>query len=253
MLNNSSQVNSLWVNNDAWSTTLYHAPAGTPTVDVAVSNIGKRITIPYRSGWKPSPDADAHLAVIDDVTGCEYEFEMLNTANMTAHSYAAFHIYSGTGAHVSDAGVTGGEMSVLAGLITPQDVASGAIRHALRLGTPINSSAHVLPATRSDGGTYGGIPEGELVRLDPNLDLTPYGLTPFETMLAKALQTYGAYNDDNAGALAVFAESTTDGSSYSLPTWGLPKSLVSHLQFISPLYSSVRLDSNTNTTCNVAH
>jgi hypothetical protein len=253
MLNSNSAVNSIWVNSTAWTTTVYQAASGTPLVVVSVANTGKHISIPYRSGWAPSPDSDAHIAIIDDSTGCEYEFAGFNPSNLSSHGVAVFHLFSGSGAHVADAGVTGGEMSVLAGLITPQDVASGSINHALRIATPVNSPSYRLPATRSDGSHSGGIPEGALIRLDPTLNLSSYDLTPFQMMYAKALQKYGAYDDDSGGALAVFAESTTDGSHYTQTISGLPKSLVAHLQVMSPLFSSVPLDSNTSTTCNAPH
>lgn len=249
-LYNNSLVSSIYVNSTAWTTTVYHASSSTPHATFAVTNTGKHITIPYASNWVPSPDSDAHFAVIDDATGCEYEFQSFNASALTAHAVAVFHVATGSGAHVADAGVTGGEMSLLGGLITPQDVAAGAINHALRIGTPVNSSAYRLPATRSDGNTQGGIPEGALLRLDPNLDLSQENLTPFQLMLARALQQYGAYDDDNAGALAVYAESTADGSTYSRTISSLPKSFVSHLEVLAPLFTSVDLDSNSTTTCN---
>jgi hypothetical protein len=113
----------------------------------------------------------------------------------------------------------------------------------------VNSSSYRLPATWSDGSTAGGIPEGALIRLDPTLDLSTLNLTRFQLMFAKALQTYGAYNDDNAGSLTVYAESTADGSTYPISISGLPKSLVLRLQVTAPLYSSVQLDSNTTSGC----
>lgn len=249
MLYNNSSVNSIWVNSTAWTTTVYHASSSTPVATVAIANTGKHIKIPFQPGWVGSPDSDAHIAIIDDTTGCEYEFQEFNGTQLAAHSAAVFHIGTGSGAHVADAGVTGGEMSVVGGLITPGDVRSGSIDHALRMETPVNSSSYRLPATRSDGSLSGGIPEGALIRLDPTLDLTAYNLSPFELMLARALQRYGAYDDDNGGALAVYAESTSDGSSYSQPIGGLPKALVLKLQVLAPLYSSVALDSNTSTDC----
>ena len=249
MLYNSTAVNSIWVNSTAWTTTVYHANSSTPVSTVSIANTGKHIKIPLQAGWVASPDGDSHIAIVDDTTGCEYEFQAFNVASLASHSAAVFRVGTGSGAHVADAGVTGGEMSLLAGLITPRDVASGSIKHALRMGTPVNSSSYRLPATRSDGGVSGGIPEGALIRLDPTLDLTPYNLSPFQLMFARALQQYGAYNDDNTGSLTVYAESTSDGSSYSPSINGLPKSLVLKLQVMNPVYSSVALDTNSAPGC----
>jgi hypothetical protein len=249
MLYNNGSVNSIWVNSTAWTTTVYHASSTTPIATVSIANTGKHIKIPLQAGWVASPDSDAHMAIIDDTTGCEYEFQGFSVSSLASHSAAVFRVGTGSGSHVADAGVTGGEMSVLAGLITPRDVASGSIKHALRMGTPVNSSSYRLPATRSDGGVSGGIPEGALIRLDPTLDLTSYNLSPFQLMFARALQQYGAYNDDNTGSLTVYAESTSDGSTYAQTINGLPKSLVLKLQVMAPLYSSVTLDSNSAVGC----
>lgn len=245
-LYNNSVVNSIYVNQTAWSTTVYHANSTTPTIPIYVSNLNKHIDLPYLSGWSTSPDSDAHMVVIDDSTGCEYEFEALNLTSRWANSVAVFHVTTGTGAHAADAGVTGAGTSLLAGLITPQDVASGAINHALRIGTPINSSQFRLPATSSDGSLSGGIPEGSLIRLDPSLDLSQSGLTGFALMLAKALQTYGAYDGDNGGSLAVSAQ--VNGS-YALPIAWLPKSMVLHLQVMAPLWTSVPTETNYTSGC----
>jgi predicted actin-binding protein len=245
-LYNNASVNSIFVNQTAWSTTVYHASSTTPTIPIYVSNLNKHIDLPYLSGWTTSPDSDAHMVVIDDSSGCEYEFEALNLTNRSANSVAVFHVTTGSGAHAPDAGVTGAQTSLLAGLITPQDVASGAINHALRIGTPINSSQYRLPATHSDGSLAGGIPEGALIRLDPTLDLSQYGLTAFQLMLAKALQKYGAYDGDNGGSLAVSAQ--VNGS-YSLPITWLPKSMVLHLQVMAPLWTSVPTETNYTAGC----
>jgi hypothetical protein len=246
MLYNNASVNSIYVNQTAWSTTVYHANSTTPTIPIYVSNLNKHIALPYQAGWLTSPDSDAHMAVIDDSTGCEYEFEMLDLVNARANSVAVFHVTSGSGAHAPDAGVTGSQTSLLGGLITPQDVASGAINHALRIGTPINSAQFRLPATSSDGRLTGGIPEGALIRLDPTLNLSTYGLTPFQLMLAKALQKFGAYDGDNGGSLAVSAQ--VNGA-YSQPISWLPKSMVLNLQVMSPLYSSMPTETNYTVGC----
>ncbi len=82
------------------------------------------------------------------------------------------------GLHADDAGVTGSDISELGGLITPADIASGSINHALRYATTINAPSFVSPANRSDGSTPGGIPDGEMMRLDPSLDLSQSSTSP---------------------------------------------------------------------------
>jgi hypothetical protein len=245
----NSTVQSIYVNSDYWTINVYHATSSTPTASIYIQNSGKTITIPYQPAWKGTPDSDAHLAVIDDSNGCEYEFQGFNASNQTAVGIEINNIQTGSGAHINDSGVGGGALSLLGGLITPHDIQSGTIHHALRIATPDNSPTYVLPGTVSDGTHPGGIPEGQLMRLDPSLDLTPYNLNPFQTILAKALQTYGAYDADSAASLTLYTESTFDGSTYNPAPNPLPKTLLNHLQFLKPLYTSIPLGTNTTPGC----
>jgi hypothetical protein len=80
---------------------------------------------------------------------------------------------------------------------------SGVIPHALSIATDNSCSGGFrAPAVKSDGSSGRGdcVPEGARLQLDPsiNVDALP-GITPGERAVAKALQTYGAINRDNAG------------------------------------------------------
>ncbi len=50
------------------------------------------------------------------------------------------------------------------------------------------------------------LPAGELLRLDPTLDLDTFDLTPFQRKVAEALQVYGAYNADTTPTGAIQEE-----------------------------------------------
>ena len=242
----------LWTNYEWWTTPVYHATTSTATASVLIRTSGKRITIPYTSAFRPDNTDDSAVAVIDDSTGCEYEFEMFDPNSMSANGEATFNIRTGSGAHVADNGTTGSELSMLAGMITPSDVKSGVIAHALRYITPFNAPTFVAPATRSDGTNAGGIPQGQLMRLDPSVDLTSYNLTPYQLMVARALQRYGAYDSDSGGGFAIWAENTIDGSRYAQPIAALPRELTLHLQFLAPPAAAINapLETNTAGSCN---
>jgi hypothetical protein len=250
-----SETYGLWVDSTAWTPSLYHANASTPKVTVTFPTAHTSITIPYQSSFQPDGTSDAQIAVIDDSTGCEYEFEAFNPSNMTANSEATYNIVTGTGVHANDAGVTGGNISMLGGLVTAQDIASGSINHALRFASPMNSPTFVFPGSDSDGGTPGGIPEGELMRLDPTLNLAQFGLTPYQLMIATALQKYGAYDGDTSGSFKINSENTIDGSSYASAPQGLPWSVMSHIQFGSTTYAAGATTTNSNSFvgCNQQH
>ncbi|MFD9827901.1 carbohydrate-binding domain-containing protein [Tsukamurella tyrosinosolvens] len=247
-----ARSNGAWVNTSEWTTTVYNAPPGTPTIDVRVTNTNRLLTIPYLPTYRPTNDADHHMAVIDDASGCLYEFQGFNSSDRSAAASASYRAYTGSGGHDPAPGHAGGEFSYLAGLITPQDVESGVIDHALRYAMPGNSPNYVYPGTRSDGTTLGGVPEGTRLQLDPNLDLSRFGLSPFQLMLARALQVYGGLNADHADLFVFYARSTNDGSSYAQPIQQLPDALLQHLRFLAPSISStdIYLDRSDDPGCN---
>ena len=249
----STATYGIWVDYQHWTTPIYYASAATGTASVRISNSGKTITIPYSTSFKPDDTGDAGIAIIDGQ--CLYEFTMFNPSTMVANAEGTYHIETGSGLHATDAGTTGSGISHLGGIITAQDVKDGVIKHALRYATPagLSSSATVYPANRSDGGAAGGIPAGQLVRLDPTLDLATYALTPFQLMVAKALQTFGAYNADVSGSFKLYAESTIGGATYAQTPAPLPRSLIPKLQFLKPVASNVVADTNTDPTCNQQH
>lgn len=243
-------VAGVYVNSQYWTTPVYHASASTPNASFYVANRHTSLRVPFDPAWKPDQTSDASIAIMDDRTGCLYEMSLVNPTAHTANAEATFNVVYGSGVH-SRLGVSGSSLAFLGGLIRPQDIASGTIQHALRLSTPLNSPEYVAPAMSSDGSHPGGIPEGQLVRLDPTLDLSQFNLDPFQRMVAKALQTYGAYDADSAGGLTVAAENTLDGSTYRYPVSALPREMISHLQFVQAPNIPVRVERGGGRACRV--
>ena len=94
-----------------------------------------------------------------------------------------------------------------AGLIMYDEVMAGEIRHKLSCAT--RYAAHkefVYPASWTDGFVEEGIPEGAVIQLDPELDLSQFDLTPQEIVVAKALQDYGMVIVDVAQGQPIYAE-----------------------------------------------
>jgi hypothetical protein len=101
-------------------------------------------------------------------------------------------------------------------MMTPRELASGQIDHALSLGVPeTRSSAFSRPAQRTDGVSpcAHAVPEGARFRLDPKLDIDSLGLSPPVAAIARAAQQYGIYVRDQAGSVTFYAQ-----SSASLPS-----------------------------------
>ncbi|OHU31626.1 hypothetical protein BKG82_00675 [Mycobacteroides chelonae] len=242
--------NGISLNSSTWTQPIYVAPAGTPTRAIRITNSNKYLTVPYLPSYRASPDGDSALIIVDQAKGCAYELEMFNNSSSAVAS-ASYHAYTGTGGHTSGPAHAGGELSWLAGLIRSSEVNAGGINHALRYALPIGSPRFAYPGTRSDGTTPGGIPQGTRMRLDPSLNLDQFALTPFQRMVAIALQNYGGYNADTAGVLAVATENTMASAPFNLPLSGLPQTLIQHLQFLKPTVAStdIRLDEQADQTC----
>ena len=239
------------MNSSVWSFPIYKADASVARSAIRITNSGQTITIPYTSAYRPSPDSDSSFMVVDQPTGCMYDLQGFNASSMTAVAEASYHAYTGSGGHTSGPAHAGGEFARAAGLITPADVQKGSIDHALRFAIPGGGDRYYYPGTRTDGTVQGGPPQGVRIRLDPAVDINSLGLTPFQTMVATALQKYGAFNADTSGSFSLYAENPIDGSTYASALSGLPKSLISKMQFLSPTMSSVNvvLDTSSDTSC----
>ncbi|WP_030911152.1 hypothetical protein [Streptomyces sp. NRRL F-5126] len=102
---------------------------------------------------------------------------------------------------------TGSGLSRLAGMVTRDDWKAGRIEHALSFGAPDNDGRHVFPAVASDGREQGRWHEGQFIWLDPAYDIdSDPTLKPYERMVAKALQDYGAFDVKNADRFGFMSE-----------------------------------------------
>jgi hypothetical protein len=98
-------------------------------------------------------------------------------------------------------------------VLTKQDIASGAIKHALRFtidNNRIAETVYVHPATHLGGPTGGPnmLPYGARLRLRGNYDLAGLPNAHARTV-AKALQTYGMYLSDGGN---IYVSATTDAA-----------------------------------------
>ena len=106
-------------------------------------------------------------------------------------------------------------MPLIVGIIRPEEIEAGVIKHALLCATPINRFSYAEngrpqvcspPAARTDGPGFGFeyIPEGARIQLDPSLDLNAIGLSEATKVVAKAMQDYGMFNGMNADDFKIF-------------------------------------------------
>ncbi|CAN5610830.1 hypothetical protein BH23ACT7_BH23ACT7_28090 [soil metagenome] len=171
----------------------------------------ERGPVPVPAEARPHPGSDGAMVVVDHSTGRTYEFwrARRDGASWTARwgGVAALPDYrapSGEGTLPTGAGV-----SRLAGVVRLSEVRNGRIPHALVLSTDnACRGAHRHPAVKSDGRSSRAdcVPEGARIQLDPRVDLGAIrGMSRGERMVARALQTYGAYVIDNGAARMAFS------------------------------------------------
>ncbi len=185
--------------------------------------------VPIPAGATPAPGSDGSLEIIDPVRGLLYSFWQAHRSSAGAWttSWGTIESINGPGNRTISGrpANTGSGISAVAGVVTLADLASGRIDHALSFSSRLTCSTFVAPATKSDGHTPGPrcLPEGSRLQLDPAVNLSAIaGITPFELMVGRALQSYGAICKDTGGAGMAFAfqEPSEDRNPY--PALGVP-------------------------------
>lgn len=214
-----------------------------------IDQAGGPVTVPAPAGTvRPAGPqdtwSDGHLVLYNPDTFMEYDFWQATTVrNVECDSLGGgrtgttileagaidFFDTRGAGANLdtySSARATGPPL--LAGLILPEDVESGAIKHALALAVPglRNTSAdpqdplssdYFHPTSTTETDYYNTDPHalaaGQRVRLRPTIvDDEGYPidenqqLAPITRLFLTALRSYGAYLVDNAGGFTFYAE-----------------------------------------------
>jgi hypothetical protein len=171
----------------------------------------------------PEQTSDAHICIIDPYVGIAWEMSRFswegehpqcttfNLWNLRLNGYGDPR----QGNRWQTRGGRGSGFPLIAGLLRPEEVESGEIRHPLvftfseiRRGDNGGDLFQWPPACRSDGertGTQYPI-EGMLVQLDPSAnesDFNDWGLTPEARIVARALQKYGMYLCDRGGDMKI--------------------------------------------------
>ncbi|MGW1430790.1 helix-turn-helix domain-containing protein [Streptomyces sp. NPDC002431] len=193
---------------------IHRATASTPTYEVTPrKHIGpwgpnpfEGVGVPWDASWKaPSPDRQWTVVLTPDGRSVE----CWRTEVRDGRPSCEWGAVSDTrGSSVSLKGqATGSGLSRLAGVITRADWKAGRIDHALSFGTPDNNGRYVFPAVGSDGQEQGRWREGQFIWLDRAYDIdADTSLRPYERMVAKSLQEYGAFNVKNAGRFSFTSE-----------------------------------------------
>lgn len=220
-----------------WSIPVYFVDAdATPRQNVGDSRPGiygrgfaapRRIPIPDGAVASPPVGAhsDNHLCVVDRAKGLAWDmwaarqdedgrwFTGLGAVTDLTGSGVAPPWYDSPREFDSHRARASG-FPLVAGLIMLDDIKSGQIDHALAFAYDhCRTGLFVPPASTAqadqlDAVNSRGIPMGGRIQLDPAWDVDGSGLSPVGKIIARALQKYGAYCSDYAGANVFYAENS---------------------------------------------
>ena len=229
------------INLHKWTIPVYEVDASTPRVRVARHTLsaeehetwqtdretfghgpGFDDGVPIPKAAMPDPEEDAHFAVVDWKAKRAWDtwgFRVLPDGTFESNTGMTYALDGEGVFRTSDFAVKDGEsihfhgpsraagVPAIAGLILYDEVLAGEIRH--KLAGAIRFPAlqeFVWPAAWTDGPVKDGIPEGAVIQLDPDLDLSRFDLLPGERVVARALQRYGMVIVDYAGGSTLYGE-----------------------------------------------
>ena len=178
--------------------------------------------VPVPDHARPDAAGDSHMAIVDFSQMLAWDMWAAKRnpdGSFAANTGMAYRLDADGVFRTSDFDVKDGEsihfygpsraagVPAIAGLIMHDEVIEGEITHKLACATRFNAyKEFVFPACWTDGHREGGLPEGAVIQLDPELDLGKFDLTDGERVVARAFQRYGAVNVDNAGGSSLYAE-----------------------------------------------
>jgi len=229
---------SFWINIQDYSVPVYWVDASTPSVMVRASLGGTGFrtgaasdSVAAGTGLAPIPanafaaaGSDMHLAIVDRARAIEWGFwdAIFTQVGDWSVGEASTMDLAGDGVRPPERnnpwwaghGPRACGFSLIAGLITVDEIQAGAIEHALVVAYPhIQSRYYTPPASTAQGTTTDALPTrgilcGGRIQLDPALDVTTLGLSPAGVAIARALQKYGAFIGDYSGAVSLYADAS---------------------------------------------
>jgi len=182
---------------------------------------GMHVQIPDAA--RPAAGGDAHLAVVDQATGWEYDFFEVQAkpegGGVLEVGWGGRTPIKGSGLG-SDA--TAAHFGLLAGVIRPQELEAGRIDHALFMMVGCTSDRYVHPATgyaaACDDPTDAPA-VGQLFWLDMTAaEIDALDVPAWKKTVLHALRRYGAYVGDTGGneAFTFQFESSTSYTSFGV-------------------------------------
>ena len=215
------------VNAYRYNVAFYPVPADQPTVRVGFSDCqGKGYTphdlfdgraqfvdVPVPDDAVPATGSDAQMTIYDKAADRLWEFWQMRRTP-TGGWEACWggridDVSTSQGVFEAPFGAAATGLAMSGGMISIGEAKRGSIDHAMYLGViDARSDTQSWPANRNDGNVEaaGIVTQGQRLRLDPSIDVSTLGLTPFGQMVARAAQKHGFIVSDRAGAVSVITE-----------------------------------------------
>lgn len=227
----------LYINMSAWSIPVYFVNSDTtPKYNVQDSRKGvygkgftfpRQIPIPSHAVPSPPEGGDNHLCIIDKAKNLEWGmwWARKNENNEWSTGLGAVTDLTGTGVaepwfaverEFDSHRARASGFPLIAGLIRVEEIKAGKIEHALVFAYDHCRSEFFIPPASTAQATIqniknsSGIPMGGRIQLDPEYDIENSDLSESGKIIAKALQEYGAYCGDFAGANVIYAENSPE-------------------------------------------
>jgi hypothetical protein len=205
-----------------WYHPTYYSQPGDPTYTVhcakyACTIEGQSAPIPTRA--RPAGGGDAHMTVVDQATGWEWDFWQVQARRDTGGTLT---VSDGGRTSITGDGLgsdaNGGQWGLLAGIIRAQEIEAGHIDHALLMTVGCVRRGHVYPAEgdsamcadQTDAPRTGD--RFQLAMSEAEIDAL--AVPAWKKTILRALATYGAYVGDTGGNEA-FTFQFESGSTYT--------------------------------------
>jgi hypothetical protein len=220
------------LNNTDWGIAFVVGSPTDPAYNVTCTiycDQGTSFSIHIPAGTQPSVGSDHHLVVRNGDT--EYDMWVAsynardNTWSANAVNYTSITGWGAEctpGQHCNSAVAAG--FAGMGGVIRPEEIQQGHIDHALSLVIPGAKAGYIAcPATHTDGNKTEpyAIPEGALLQLGPSFDVDAQSWLPWQKMVAKAMQIYGAYVSDQGENLAWYGQMDQNAGNVSWSSAGV--------------------------------
>jgi len=159
-----------------------------------------RVKYPIPSKPKIEPGSDRHMLMLDKSACKLYELFAARKTSSGAWKAGSGAVWNLDSNHLRPAGWTSADaagLPILPGLVRYDEVAAGAILHALRFTAPTTRTAYIYPARHQAGDSDSAAlpPMGLRVRLKASVDISGY---PRQArVLLTALKRYGMILADN--------------------------------------------------------